>query len=251
MKKQIFLLLSLFFCFSLNAYTKSPYIDSQLWQELESYFLPEDHPIKPNLDTIFSASRVSFSSDTLKKAHFHFKKSRTPRNLIAAKHSKLKGYIVKLFTDDQGVCEEWQNWIKRIHGANAIRNAITRHKAEHLLKVPQKWIYPLPVEPSPPPGSHRTHFILIVEDMRILKLSSSLAFWRSIAVDQPLLGALHCIIQEEGLFDSIYPVNIPFCKDRRVAFIDTEHAQEWPIRFYELSPYLRREMQIYWDQLTD
>lgn len=234
-----------------QAYTPSPYVSTELWEELKPYFLPENHPVKPALDAIFTSSRAICSSKTLKIAGFKFADPNTPRSATAAKHSKLKGYLVKLYTDDQPFSGEWEDWKKRIVGARYIQEAINRHGYQSLFKVPQKWIYPLPDKPAPPAGHHRKYFVLIVEDMKILKNDDNLLFWRSVAMTFEKLDALHTILHEEGLIDSVYPDNVPFCKDGKLAFVDTQHYRQWPIKFYRLTPYLFKEMQMYWEQIIE
>jgi hypothetical protein len=42
-------------------------------------------------------------------------------------------------------------WIKQVRRARLVQESIRAHNYQHLLKVPEKWIYLLPDEPSPPP----------------------------------------------------------------------------------------------------
>ena len=57
-------------------------------------------------------------------------------------------------------------------------------------------------------------------------------------------------LTEEGLKDSVFPDNIPFTKDGKMAFIDTEHHHLWPVDYYRLERYLSPEMKTYWKNLT-
>lgn len=232
-----------------TGYTQDPYLATELWEELSPFFLPIDHPIKPELDQIFNESRATQSIRSLKDAGFKLVVKPRQNHTLVVKHSKLKGYLIKLFTDDTPIALEWTYWKKRILGAHYIREAIIRNQAQHIFKVPQKWIYPLPHFGNLTEGSIRKYFVLVVEDMRLLKREKNSFFWRSVAITPQHLQVLHAILQQEGLIDSIYPSNIPFSRDRKIAFIDTEHWHHWPVPFFKLAPFLSFKMSQVWEKL--
>lgn len=231
------------------AYARSPYISEEAWREVQEYLLPVDHPIKPALDRIFRESRVTASHEAMEDADFSFDIPRGDRRLTAAKHSKLKGYLVKTFLDTQNTAnEEWKIWIHRIKGAKIIQESIEKHGFEHLLKVPKKWIYPLPADPSPAPGTpYRQNFVMIVEDMHILNVVKSKDKFMK-ALDKEFMDALYVVIKENLLIDSIYIDNIPFCSDGKIAFIDTEHYRTdiKPLKLHRMTKYFSPIMQEYW-----
>lgn len=229
-------------------YAYNPYVPLNIWYAVVPYFLPENHPIKPKLDRMFSADRVTQDSGHFKKAGF--KRYRVRRNgMVASNHPELKGYFVKAFIDsDSTVKNDWERWIHRIQGAHSIRNYLVSHNYHNKFKVPNKWIYPLPVEPSPPPFYGRKNFILIAEDMQILTMEENKKKYKK-AMSRHLLKAMYHIILDEGLFDSVYAFNMPFCKDGKIAFIDTEFHHKWPIPFHKLKRYLSGEMSSYLDSL--
>ena len=133
-------------CFHpLAGYENCPYIPSGLWNDVQPYLLPENHPAKAALDKIFKKSRATASLIAMRKAGFKFENPRTLNRLVAAKHSSIKGYLVKAFTDEQTmVSNEGYHWIQRINGARIIQESIDRHGCNWFMKVPKKWIYPLP-----------------------------------------------------------------------------------------------------------
>lgn len=149
-------------------YVQNPYVNEELWQSLQTYFLPETHPAKAALDEIFSEHRVLKSKDAMKKASFDILKH-PQRDMIIARHPKLKGYLVKAYLDNKNI-KEYEWWKKRIDGVRMVQNCIDRHHYNAMFKTPKKWIYPLPPEPSPKSseGITRKDFILVVEDMNIL-----------------------------------------------------------------------------------
>lgn len=248
----------LFICYAMCAivqqaksYTPDPLIPLELWHQLEPYFLPEEHPIKRKLDRLFSNQRATLSEETFRKAGLGKVKKRKPTNIVFGQSPFLKGIVIKAFLDTQPPLPEWENWLKRIEGSRCIRQCIKRHHYKQF-KVPHKWIYPLPAHPSPPlQYSHsRKYFILIAEDMDILNRKENLKAYRE-RMTKECLNQLYVILTEEGLIDSIYPDNVPFTKDGKLAFIDTEHYHKTPIKYHQLLHFLSPAMQNYWQQLID
>lgn len=222
----------------------NPYVHADTWNTVSPYFLPENHPIKAQLDRIFSEHRAILNEASLKRAKF---KNATPgrfSHTVVTTHSKLKGYFVKLFTDYQHI-DEVRQLMKRINGARIIKDAIIKHGYQLLCKVPNKWIYPLPPEPSPPPGTFRKNFILIAEDMDIYGKVKNYSRWRGKKMTEEKVKAVYTLLQEEGLSDSVFAFNVPFTKDGRLAFIDTEHFHNWPVKFEKMMRYLSPSMQKY------
>jgi len=233
-----------------KGYVCPPAVSSEVWESVNPYLLPENHPIKSSLDHIFTASRVIQSKKSMVEAGFTIISSGKFSHVIVASHLNLKGYIVKLFLDSEPKVMDWSAWKNRILGALSIKNAIDRHGWKDVFKVAKKWIYPLP--PSPNTGSHPSHpknFILIVQDMQILKSKSNFGMWKSPSMTREKLDKIYVLLQEEGLWDSVYPFNFPFCKDGRLAIVDTEYHHRWPIRFSYLTNYLCPSLQKYWVQL--
>lgn len=251
MKRFFYSLLLMLLSFRILAadYTKPDHVDQGMWTQLAPYFLPFDHPIKAKLDQIFS-ERVIRNSTALKSAGFKKPQPRQYSGTIVSKHPKLKGYIVKLYTDEMEI-QEGPELLNRIIGARLAKDAIDRHGFQSLFVVPKKWIYPLPAEPAPETGHYRKNFILVAEDMMILNKGDNYRWWKSNAVTPKFLDALYVIVQEVGLDDSILPSNIPFCKNYKIAFIDTPIYHRWPIRFHMLKKHLSSSMKKHWTLLMN
>lgn len=249
MKKLIISLaaLCLVACVELTAeYVRPDSVSEQVWNELTPYFLPEEMPIKHKLDKVF-ASRPTRSFAGLKIAGFKIPRIRRAAKVVVASHPKIKGFLIKLYTDNVSFTDEWINWKRRIIGAQFIEKTVAELGYEHIFKVPKKWIYPLPPEPAGmTPGPHRKNFVLIVENMKILDPRKNEFWWRSIAMTPDKVEAIYTVFQKAGLADSVYPDNVPFCKDRKLAFVDTEHYRQWPVPFIKLLPFFNAEMQEYW-----
>jgi hypothetical protein len=228
-------------------YAPNPYVSEETWNAVKPYLLPENHPIKNKLDRIFS-TRVTLNSNTIKKAKFENNEARLYSKAVITKHPKLKGYYIKMYMDSQAGIDDAQQWITRVTGAMSIQDYINRNNLHKYFKVPQKWIYPLPPEPSPHNGAHRKNFILVAEDMKILERKKNKSRWRK-KMCRPMLNQIYSITLELGLADCLYAFNMPFGKDGRIAFIDTEHHHKWPVPLGNLLRYLSPEMQAYWTQL--
>nr|MBA3817005.1 hypothetical protein [Parachlamydiaceae bacterium] len=225
-------------------------VSDELWNELKPYFLPENHPIKANLDALFSMQRLLTSRKTLKHAGFNVLKH-PQREIVIARHPALKGYLVKAYLDNKRI-DEWRWWKKRIDGARQIQECIDRYNFNALMKTPKKWIYPLPSEPSPPnvPGIQRKNFILVVEDMNILSKKENKKAFKA-RMTTPLLDAIFIVLSENLLVDSIFAPNIPFSRDGKIAFIDTEHFNNVTrsMKYWKLLKYLSPEMREYWKMI--
>lgn len=232
-----------------NPYPYNPLVAWDVWQSLEPYFLPSTHPIKPKLDRLFK-KRVTLTKETFEKAGFDKIKLRNPTNIVVGKHPDLQGYLVKAYLDYQPVPVDWWNWARRITGALAIQECLHQHGFSGFC-VPRKWIYPLP-DPIVPDrtGFCRKNFILIVEDMHILDHEETLKGYKKKMTKQKL-KALYTILTEVGLIDSVFPSNVPFTTQGKMAFIDTEHHHLQPVPYIRLKPYLSSTMQEYWQLLID
>ncbi len=235
---------------SLEGYVRPFNFDPETWEMLSAYFLPEDHPIKEKLDKLFPDSTALDSIGKLKRAGFkHIKQRRS--EMIVASHRKLKEYKVKLFLHSYPM-PEWWFFKKRIEGAELIRAAIARHGFEHILKVPRKWIYPLPPAVLQKDPSTQKNFILIVEDMHIYAPNSNVTYFHT-AILKEELKAIFTIINELQLIDSVYIDNIPRCLDQRFAFIDTEHylVTDSPIPWQRLLAAIRSKRRPYLQALIE
>ncbi len=234
----------------LFAYERPTNIDEGIWAIAAPHFLPEEHPMKKKLDTIFKAARVSSSPESMKRSGFKIRKGRHWDNVYVCKHKKLKGYVLKVYMDNQMGVNEWDPLVRRVTGANAIRESIAKLGYKHIFKVPNKWIYPLPENPTPNPKYQRKNFILIADEMNVFRNARNEQRWFGPTMTADKLKAFFHVLNDVGLIDSVFPTNVPFCTDGMLAFIDTEHHHKWPIPYHRLVPYLAEDMQHIWTSLV-
>lgn len=247
------LLRTLLFIFILSVQTEYLFsIPISIKNKVVPYLLPADHPAKEILDQIFSKSRAILNEKEMEKAGFIKPIPRKYTHLLVVKHPKLKGYVIKAYLDAQRYFKnqpEYEHWIKRIQGAHLIRQYVEENELNGLFKVPQKWIYILPNQPTPPAEFLKKYTILIEEDMHILSRKANLAMWKSECVNEEFLTILHKLLKKLGLKDCAKSDNIPFCLDGRIAFIDTETFNSRKVLFKKLTPYLSSSMKLKWKKL--
>lgn len=242
------LLITLIAGFSVEGYDKPAGVSDGEWAEVVPYLLPEDHPAYKKLEKLFSKARWTESLDSLKEGKFLFKKHKAWDNVVVAKHDKLRGYILKIYTDDQMGVNARALFLQRVRGAQFIQEVIENHNYSDMFDVPRKWIYVLP-ETNVNPSLDTKHFILVAEDMHIVDQDLNYSFWKSSNVSKELLLALFTLLTEGGLIDSIYIDNIPLNLEGKIVFIDTEHYQKRPIKYHYLTKRFSKSNQVYWQTL--
>ena len=230
-------------------YVRNPYVSQEIWDTLSPYFIPEYFPEKAALDYIFSQRRVLSSIKSLWKSGFTLITDSNDK-IVVAKHPYLKGYLIKAYTDTMDF-PDYYWWKKRIDGIHAIQAKIEQYGLQGIMKTPKKWIYPLPAEPAPKEGApYPKNFILIVEEMDILSYRKNLKAYKKKMTPQ-ILDAFYIMLTELLLLDSVYADNTSFCKDGRLAFVDSEHSLDTtrPVPLTHVAQYLSPEMYAYWEQL--
>ena len=229
-----------------------PHVDEDIWQQVRPYMLPENHPAWPKLSRVFCKTRATQSPEHFKRAGFRRWQPGRWSRVAASSHPEFPEYFIKAYCDTElGILYDWKKWIHRIKGAETIRECIKSHHLQNNFKVPHKWIYPLPKHPSPPRSSRylRKNFILICENMQIQDHSTNEKMYKK-KITTRLMNGLYTILQVCGLYDSVYVFNMPFCRDGRIAIIDTEYHHKWPVPFYKLTKYFPKDLQSYWNKIT-
>lgn len=230
------------------------YISPHTREKVNPYLLPKNHPIKPQLDKLFSNSRAILSLKSLKKAGFESPKVRKWTHVVVTRHPDIPGYIFKTYLDAQRLFKdmpEYNHWIKRIKGVRAVQRVIDENHLESTFKAPKKWIYEFPEEPAPPKEFIRKNYILVEEDMNLCSKLVNKRYWHSSRVTKETLDGLYLILETVGLSDCAKRDNLPFSHDGRIAFIDTESCEEWPVPYKRLTSSLPKILQPYWLELIE
>lgn len=220
-------------------------ISPQEWEIIAPLLLPDNHPQKASLDAIFSLGRPIRDLDSLKKAGFSIITKGHWSDTIIATHSKVDGLFFKMFTEDMAHINEFSRLIARIQGALYAQEIVTKHKWNKLFKIPRKWLYLIPDDPTPIFGIPPKRMILVAEDMRLLSKKESYLKWRSGSLSKSLLKSVFLVLTEGGFSDSCFAFNLPFAKDGRIALIDNDKFNKRPIPFTKLLKYLHSNRQKY------
>lgn len=216
-----------------------------------SCLIPEEHPMKGHLDRIFSENRVTFTMKSLKLAGFKASRPRKFTKIIVASHPDYPEYIFKLFVDAQRYEKRisvYEYWALRIQGARLIQEEIDKNGWQHLFKVPVKYLYPLPKDPSCSSDFYSKDYLLVEDNMNIYPDSENNAIWKSDQVSQEHLSHLFTLVKTLGLSDSVKPANVPFSRDGKIAFVDTQ-AFHRKVDFKHFKPFLSKKNREYWNQL--
>lgn len=237
----------------LSPYTIYSYVNEATWQLLTPYLLPDKHPIKKKLDKLFSESRILLNIETLVAAGFARASLRPATAAIVTTHKDFEGYVFKIYLDDKKPyyrhVPEYVIWMLRIRGAQLVADEVKKMGWNKIFTVPKKWIYPLPDSPKAPEGYLQKNFILVEEDMGRLPAEEIKKKWKDGTVTTQLLDKLYHIITKTGLRGGCKYDNIPFCKNGKIAFIDTEKNLRWPLPYERLFSVLDNDLKIYWEQL--
>lgn len=230
---------------------RNPYMTKEERKAIQPYLLPVNHPIKEKLDRIFSGMRVTLNEDTFAAAGFVTKYNQPRSYIKVASHPLLPGYLVKVTLDSELRLKEdipsWKWFVRRIEGANKIRQVI-RQIGSAYFTVPQKWIYPLPINPPTPKSFaySRKNVILIVEDMEIVSEKENLLAWRNLITPRHLEEFYTITMSAGGA--SYRASNVPYTKKGKFAFIDTEYPYKTP-HYHVFTKYLSPAMTNYWNEL--
>lgn len=209
-----FFVLMFFLILDLCASDHSFYDETLL--PIQECLLPSDHPLRIQLNGLFQDSKMFQSQATFRKAGF-IVNSRAHRGCMVARHPRLRTYVFKKFVDSISQQSQIQNYRARITGARLLGAFIKDHQLKHIV-VPQKWLYRLPSRFSHP-ITKAPSYILVAEWIDLCSIELSQKAYYSIPL--PVLNELCLVVYRFRGLDSIVG-NMPFTKNNKIAFVDTE-----------------------------
>jgi hypothetical protein len=245
-RKLFVVFIFLVLCTFCNSLPGVEHVTTQVHHSIRHYLLPKSHYLQENLKFLFLDSKMFHSTKNFKKSGFKVKHGH--KQLMVGFHPSCPEYLFKKFPDQQSQSLQLKNYIKRIKGAEILRNYIREHNFKHLV-VPQKWLYQLPKNFTKNLGTKS--FILIVENMNICHKDENLRCYYNMDIE--MLTELCMILHDVGGCDA-FPRNQPFTRSGKIAFIDTEHVGSMKGHFVRhIVPALNKELQAYalalWNQL--
>jgi len=211
------------------------------------YILPQNHPLRPILEKIFSNPNVLKNEDTLEKAGFPKVSAQKLSLVRVLPHPLVKGYLFKLYLESEThhkypySNQEWL--IQRCIGAEKIRKLIKAHKIR-FLNVPDKWLFEIPSSESHP--ERKRLFVLVAKRMNILNKQGSELAWKT-KISKKHLDELYYLMKN-GCGSTMLSVNIPYTKEGKFSLIDTEYPDR-PINLPSVEHFFSKEMQTYWERL--
>lgn len=241
-----------------RGFVKPPGVSDEWWERITPHLISKNHPLKKKLDKLFAKKRIIKNQKSLLRSGFDIMPPQQHTHVIIASHPQIPGYLLKLYTDNQKYhmrLPEYYLWVFRAEGARLVREIIAKRHWEGIFKAPQKWIYPIPLSSKAPKSKGKKiyypkQFILVVEDMNIHSEKRCAKLWKSGLINSELLSCLQELLQEAGLWDGAKPANIPFSRDGRIAFVDTQSYYRYPVVYHKLDPMLNPELLPFWQQIT-
>lgn len=110
--------------------------------------------------------------------------------------------------------------------------------------MPDKWLYLLPTFQN----SSNYHLVLaIVTDMNILSREERKKAWKTVPTKKHL-DELYYILSH-GAGSNFLSSNVPYTKEGKFAFIDTEYPKR-SISLDKVKLYIDASLHPYWDHLT-
>jgi hypothetical protein len=208
------------------------------------FLLPLDHPLKSQLDALFSSKHVTENKETLLEAGFVVLRYQLDSFVTVARHPDFPGIIFKLYLDSEtrevGSSPSWYWLANRCEGARKIRKYINKYQIKYF-DVPDKWLYLIPL------STH--HPVLVVEtDMNLVDDSQSI--WKNLN-NKTVLDELYKILSH-GYGSCKLDENIPYSEKGKFVFIDTEYPKRnLVLNSSKPKRFLSDKMGKYWDQLID
>src|SRR5581483_9957717 len=245
--------LILFFLGCLNCFA-SPYpsLDKGMQSKIAPYLLPANHPMKEKLDMLFSRSRALENEKAFIDAGFEvISGPRVYSFVIVARHPEVPGYVFKLYLDSEtrmrnGI-PHWEWLVQRCAGAESIRKLTKRKNIRHF-SVPDKWLYVLPAYPFSS-AVHPELIVLMETDMELESKEVSRQMWKT-GITRKHLDELYAIFKHGYGGPGVVklPANVPYTKNGKFAFTDTEDPPA-DLKLKYIKKYLSKEMQRYWERL--
>ncbi len=242
------LIIGLLFITILSSYE----LDEGILNEVRPFLIEENHPVKKALDKIFKENdfRIIQNDASLYAAGFSSFGERHTSGMRVLMHKKLPNYVIKTYLDEHLDKFDWMYCVYRVKGRNAIQEVIDSRNCEKYFTTPKKWIYKIESSHKPPLYLNEQHFLLVAEFIDILPREKNRDKWKT-KPNRETLWHLYHIIQDTGAQDCNFVDNIPYCKEGKIAFIDTETTHRWPINFHKLDHYLSPSLLTYWHQLIE
>jgi hypothetical protein len=164
----------------------------------------------PVLAELFADSKMFDSFDRFRSAGFALIEH-AENKIMSGSHKRLRGYLIKKYNNAKSGKKQIRNYMRRIEGARLLRTFIAEHGFTGVV-TPQKWLYELP-------RAFPERYCVIAEKLDLLSKKDTESAYDDLDREQgrELATILYYF---RGLNSTA--ANLPFTKDNKIAFIDTE-----------------------------
>jgi len=190
-------------------------------------------------ETLFQDRHMFDSNRHWRKAGFSVDGEGVESNIMVASHPSAPGYLFKKYSKKVSLKDQNRNFRARIEGANKLRRFIATQGLSRIV-VPQKSLLTLP---SRFKRKGRDAYVLVVEKLDLLSGDESRKRYGKLD-SEGLRQLCAAICRFRGLDSGVR--NVPFTKDGRIAFIDTERwesKREGKVFLHRIRAYLDRDQQ--------
>ena len=177
-------------------------------------------PTSIDLNQLFRKSSMFDSIAAWRKAGFEILRESEDK-IIVASHPDVGGYLFKKYgpNNSRSYEEQLEKYQSRIAGARLLREHLDANQIDRII-VPRKWLCTLPDRFDVRRG--KPSYIVIVDRYDILDPDKSKRRYRDI--DRSLLEDLCTVLFKFRGLD-FTPRNVPFTRDHKIAYIDTEYLK--------------------------
>jgi hypothetical protein len=134
-----------------------------------------------------------------------------PHKIMTGSHRRTRGYLFKKYDDDKPGDKQLRNYMRRVEGARLLRAFIAERGLEHVV-APRKWLYELP-------SSFPERYLVVAEELDLVSDVATDRAYARIGKEQTRELAM-VLYYFRGLNSTA--ANLPFTKDDKIAFVDTE-----------------------------
>jgi len=177
-------------------------------------------PASIDLEKLFRKSSMFDSIRDWRKAGFEILRE-SEEKIIVTSHRDAEGYLFKKYgsNNSRSYDEQLEKYQNRIAGARILREHLEANRIDRIV-VPRKWLCTLPDRFDVRRG--KPSYIVVVERYDILDRDRSKRRYREI--DEDLLRELCTVLFKFRGLD-FTPRNVPFTRDHKIAYIDTEYLK--------------------------
>jgi len=162
------------------------------------------------LEELFTDSKMFESYNRFCSSGFQLA-DHAETKIMAGSHKRLRGYLIKKYSNDKPGKKQLRSYMHRIEGARLLRTFIAEQDFQHVV-APKKFLYELP-------SSFPERYLVIAEKFDLLTRNETDRAYSKIDKDQAQELAV-ILYYFRGLNSTAE--NLPFTEEGKIAFIDTE-----------------------------